>query len=179
MPVVSECKLNQVDIVGEPLSTSVQCPAIPLSASFLPSFPFLPSFLPSLSQIVFWIPIIFFFDAYPTFNPLPAFCLTCFVLPFKLATYVSNHMSQPDSKHKPLSPKAKCIQKSEGLTPNAQRPGPWPRRWASGSLFSLLQHPNQYCCTQCHIVKDQPLPQAWKIIVYIYYILYIYKYSVL
>jgi hypothetical protein len=40
MPVVSECKLNQVDIVGEPLSTSVQCPAIPLSASFLPSFPF-------------------------------------------------------------------------------------------------------------------------------------------
>ena len=38
MPVVSECKLNQVDIVGEPLSTSVQCPAILLSASFLPSF---------------------------------------------------------------------------------------------------------------------------------------------
>ena len=58
MPVVSECKLNQEDIVGEPLSTSVQCPEIPLSASFLPSFPpslppsllpsFLPSFLPSL-----------------------------------------------------------------------------------------------------------------------------------
>ena len=50
MPVVSECKLNQEDIVGEPLSTSVQCPEIPLSASFLPSFPpsppsLLPSFL--------------------------------------------------------------------------------------------------------------------------------------
>jgi hypothetical protein len=44
MPVVSECKLNQVDIVvGEPLSTSVQCPEIPL-----PSF-----LLPSLSQIIF------------------------------------------------------------------------------------------------------------------------------
>ena len=38
MPVVSECKLNQVELVGEPLSTSVQCPEIPLP-SFLPSFP--------------------------------------------------------------------------------------------------------------------------------------------
>ena len=51
MPVVSECKLNQVGIVGEPLSTSVQCPEIPLSASFLPS----------LSQIVFWDPDNIFF----------------------------------------------------------------------------------------------------------------------
>ena len=41
MPVVSECKLNQVDIVGEPLSTSV------LKYRF--QFPsLLPSFLPSL-----------------------------------------------------------------------------------------------------------------------------------
>ena len=67
MPVVSECKLNQVGIVGEPLSTSVQCPEIPLSASFLPSF------LPSLSQIVFWDPDNIFFDAYPTFNRCPPF----------------------------------------------------------------------------------------------------------
>ena len=51
MPVVSECKLNQEDIVGEPLSTSVQCPEIPLSGSFLPS----------LSQIVFWDPDNIFF----------------------------------------------------------------------------------------------------------------------
>ena len=53
MPVVSQCTLNQVDIVGEPLSTSVHCPEIPLSPCFLPSFlpsvlrSFLPSFLPS------------------------------------------------------------------------------------------------------------------------------------
>ena len=52
MPVVSECKLNQVDIVvGEPLSTSVQCPEIPLP-SFLPSLPLPDNFL---------IPIITFF----------------------------------------------------------------------------------------------------------------------
>ena len=51
MPVVSECKLNQVEIVGEPLSTSVQCPEIPL-----------PSFLPSLTlPNSFLIPIITFF----------------------------------------------------------------------------------------------------------------------
>ena len=80
MPVVSECKLNQVGIVGEPLSTSVQCPEIPLSASFLPS----PSFLPSLSQIVFWDPDNIFFWCVSHFQPLPAFCLTCFVYPSSL-----------------------------------------------------------------------------------------------
>ena len=46
MPVVSECKLNQVDIVLVSWrATFNKCPEIPLSASFLPSS--LPSFLPS------------------------------------------------------------------------------------------------------------------------------------
>ena len=51
MPVVSECKLNQVDIVGEPLSTSVlkyrfQFP------SFLPSL--LSSLLPFAEDFFDW-----------------------------------------------------------------------------------------------------------------------------
>ena len=57
MPVVSECKLNQVDIVLVTWrATFNKCPEIPLSASFLPSFlpPSLPSFLPSF--LPFFLP---------------------------------------------------------------------------------------------------------------------------
>ena len=65
MPVVSECKLNQVDIVGEPLSTSVQCPAIPLSASFLPSLSqysfFDPDNICLILIIIIWSYVIIFY----------------------------------------------------------------------------------------------------------------------